>query len=140
MGFVDDQEHKTSLAGEIGEGGTELRQELRKGVGRLGLESEKDLSVERSDGETGIGEIDDVIDIVVEGVGKGAESGGLASTNVTSDEGGEALLESEREAALDFAVTARRVKVLAGDGPGERCAFEAVEIIESSHCFRSPLG
>jgi len=103
MGFVDDQEHKTSLAGEIGEGGTELRQELRKGVGRLGLESEKDLSVERSDGEAGIGEIDDVIDIVVEGVGKGAESGGLAGADpstssgqaVASDEGGEVLLESE---------------------------------------------
>ena len=72
-------------------------------------------------------------------MGKGAEGSGLAGADVAGDEGGEAFLEGEGEASLDFAVAARGVKVLAGDGPGERGGIEAVEIIESSHRFHSPL-
>jgi hypothetical protein len=129
MSFVDDQEHETSLAGEIGESGTELRQELGKGVGRLGLEGEEDLTIEGSDGEVRVGEVDDGVEVVVERMGESAEGSGLAGADVAGDESGETLLESEREAALDFAVAARRVKVWAGDGPGERGRVESVGII-----------
>jgi hypothetical protein len=138
MGFVDDREHETSLAGEIGESGTELRQELGKGVGRLGLESEKDLAIEGGDGEMRVGEVDDGVEVVVERMDESAEGSGLAGTDVAGDESREALLEGEREAALDFAVAARGEKVWAGDGPGERGRVETVGIIQSSHCFLSP--
>lgn len=138
MGFVDDQEHETSLACEIGESGTELRQELGKGVGRLGLEGEEDLTIEGGDGEVRVGEVDDGVEVVVERMGESAESGGLAGADVAGDESGETLLESEREAALDLAVTARGVKVSTGDRSGERGRVETVGIIQSSHCFLSP--
>jgi len=139
MGFVDDQEHKTPPAVEVREGGAKLGEETDEAKGRFGLESEQGLMVESGGRQVRIGEVDDGVDIRVEGVGKGAESGGLASADIAGDEGREVLLEGEGEAALDFAVATRRVKVLAGDGPGERGGAEAVEIIESSHRFHSPL-
>jgi len=139
MRFVDDQEHETPPAVEVREGSAKLGEETDEAKGRFGLESEQGLMVESGGRQVRIGEVDDGVDIRVERVGKGAESGGLASADIAGDESGEALLESEREAALDFTVAARGVKVLAGDGPGERGRVEAVEIIESSHRFHSPL-
>ena len=138
MCFVDDQEHETSSAVEVRESGAKLGKETGKAKGRLGLEGDQDLMVEGGGRQVRIGEVDDGVDVRVEGVGKGAESGGLASADVAGDESGEAFLEGEREATLDFAVTARRVEVLAGDGLGEGGGVEAVEIIESSHRFHSP--
>jgi len=139
MRFVDDQEHETTPAVEVREGGAKLREETDEAKGGLGLEGEQGLMVESGGRQVRIGEVDDGVDIRIERVGKGAESGGLTSTDVAGDEGGEALLEGEGEAALDLAVTARRIKVLAGDGSGERGRVEAVEIIQSSHRFHSPL-
>jgi hypothetical protein len=60
-------------------------------------------------------------------VGEGAQGGGFAGADVTGDEGREALLEGEREAALDLLVAAGRVEVLGGDGFGERGSVEAVD-------------
>jgi hypothetical protein len=139
MRFVDDQEHETTPAVEVREGSAKLGEETSKAEGRFGLEGEQDLMVEGRGRQVRVGEVDDGVDIRVEGMGKGAESGRLASADIAGDESGEALLEGEREAALDFAVTARGVKVSTGDGPGERGRVEAVEIIESSHRFHSPL-
>jgi len=139
VSLVDDEEGESALAVEVGESSAKLGEETGKAEGRLGLEGEQDLMVEGGGRQVRIGEIDDGIEVAVEGVGKGAEGSGLASADIAGDESGEALLESEREAALDFTVAARGVKVLAGDGPGERGRVEAVEIIESSHRFHSPL-
>ncbi len=102
---------------------------MGKGAGRFGLEGEEELTIERGNGEVRVGEIDDSIDVGIEGMGKGAESSRFAGADVAGDESGETLLESEREAALDFAVAARGVKVWAGDGPSERGRVESVGII-----------
>jgi len=139
MGFVDDEEDEAALAGEVGEGRAELGEEAGETKGGLDLEGEEDLTVEGGDGEVGIGEVDDGVEVVVEGVGEGTQGGGLAGTDVTGDESGETLLKGESEAALDFAVTARGVKVFAGDGSGEGGQAEAIEIIESGHRFAAPL-
>jgi hypothetical protein len=140
VSLVDDEESKATLAGEVRESSAELGEETGEAEGRLGLKGKQDLMIESRGGQVRIGEVNDGVEVVVERVDKGAESGGFASTNVASDESGETLLEGEREAALGLAVTARGVKVLAGDGSGERGAFEAIEIIESGHRFRSPWG
>jgi len=129
MRFVDDQEYETTPAVEVREGGAKLGEETDEAKGRFGLESEQGLMVESGGRQVGVGEVDNGIDIRVERVGKGAESGRLASADVAGDEGGVTLLEGEREAALDLAVAAGGVKVLAGDGSGERGGVEAVEII-----------
>jgi hypothetical protein len=116
-----------------------LREETGKAESRVRLEGEQDLVVEGSDGEMGVGEVDDGVEIAVEGVGEGAESRGLAGTDVASDESGETLLEGKREAALDFLMTARGEEVRARDGFGEGSSTEAVEVIEGGHCRHSPL-
>jgi hypothetical protein len=72
MGFVDDEEDVAALAGQVGESGVELREEPEEAEGWLGLELKEDLAVEGDDGEMGVGEVNDGIDIAVEGVGKGA--------------------------------------------------------------------
>jgi hypothetical protein len=109
-----------------------------KVVGGLGLQGEEDLAIEGGDGQVGVGEIDEGKEIAVEGVSKGAQSGGLAGTDVTGDESGKALLQGKGEATLDFSVVPRGEQVLAGDGLGEGSAVEAVELIECGH-HRSPL-
>jgi hypothetical protein len=133
MGFVDDEEDEAALAGEVGEGDTELREEAREAKGRFDLEGQENLAIEGGDGEVGVGEVDDGVDIGVEGVGEGADGGGLAGADVPGDESGEALLEGEGEAALDFLVTARGEQVAAGDGLGERGRDEAVAVSEGGH-------
>jgi hypothetical protein len=106
MSLVDDEEGEAAFADEVGEGSAELGEEAGKAEGRVSLQGEQDLVVEGSDGEMGVGEIDDGVEIVVEGVGEGAESSRLAGADVAGDESGETLLEGKREAALDFLMTA----------------------------------
>jgi hypothetical protein len=118
----------------------ELGEAAAEAKGRLDLQANQDLAIEGRDREVGVGEIDDAINVAVEGVGEGAESGGLAGADVTGDEGREALLEGEGEAALDLLMAAGGVEVLGGDGFGERGSVEAVEVIESDHWTCSPLS
>ena len=106
VSLVDDEEGEAALAGEVGEGSAELREETGKAEGRISLQGKQDLVVEGGDGEMGVGEVDDGEEIVVEGMGEGAESRRLTGADVAGDESGEALLEGKREAALDFLMTA----------------------------------
>jgi hypothetical protein len=80
VGLVDDEKGEAALASEIGEGSTELREETGKAEGRVSLEGKQDLVVEGDDGEMGVREVDDGVEIAVEGMGEGAESSRLAST------------------------------------------------------------
>ena len=73
MGLVDDEEGEAAFAGAVGEGGAKLREETGEAEGRLGLQGKQDLVVKGGDGEVGVGEVDDGVDVAVEGVGKGAE-------------------------------------------------------------------
>jgi hypothetical protein len=118
----------------------ELGEETAEAKGRLDLQADQNLAVEGRGRHGGVGEIDDAIDIAVEGVGEGAKGGGFAGADVTGDEGREALLKSEGEAALDLLVAARGVEVLSGDRLGERGLVEAVDVIESDHRMSPPLS
>jgi hypothetical protein len=140
VGFIDDEEDEAALAGEVGEGGAELREETRETEGGLDLESQENLAIEGGDGEVGVGEVDDGVDVGVEGVGEGADGGGLAGADIAGDESRDALLEGEGEAALDFLVTARGEQVAAGDGLGERSRGEAVAVIEGGHWSSCSFG
>jgi hypothetical protein len=140
MALVDDEEDETVFAGEVSQGGLQLGLELEEVVGGFDLESEEDEAVEGRDGEKRVGEIDDVVDVAVEGLSEGAEGGGLASADIAGDEGREALLEGEGEAALGLLMAAGGEEVLGGDGLGEGGVIEAVDIIESDHRTWSPLG
>jgi hypothetical protein len=140
MALVDDEEDETAFAGEVSQGGLQLGLELEEVVGGFDLESEEDEAVEGRDGEKRVGEIDDVVDVAVEGLSEGAEGGGLASADIAGDEGREALLEGEGEAALGLLMAAGGEEVLGGDGLGEGGVIEAVDIIESDHRTWSPLG
>jgi hypothetical protein len=140
VGFVDDEEDEAALAGEVGEGGAELREKTRETEGWLDLESQEDLAIEGDDGEVGVGEVDDGVDVGVEGVGEGADGGGLAGADIAGNESREVLLEGEGEAALDFLVTARGEQVAAGDGLGERSRGEAVAVIEGGHWSSCSFG
>jgi hypothetical protein len=94
--------------------------------------------VESGDAQVGIGQIDDGIDVGVEGVSEGADGSRFAGADVAGDEGGERFLKGEGEAALDFAVAVGGVEVFAGNGTGERGVAEVVEVIESGHCSLFP--
>ena len=96
----------------------ELGEEAPEAKGGLDLQADQDLAVERRGRQGRVGEIDDAIDVAVEGVGEGAKGRGLAGADVTGDEGREALVEGEGEAALDLLMTAGGVEVLGGDGFG----------------------
>ena len=138
VGFVDDEQDVAALAGQVVEGGAELREEAHKAEGRLDLEGEEDLAVEGGDAQVGIGEIDDGVEVAVEGLGEGADGGGFAGADVAGDESGETLLEGKGEAALDLAVAAGRDRGSGGDGLGERGGGEAVKVIEAVIVVRSP--
>ena len=112
VGFVDDEEDVAALAGQVVEGGAELWEEAHKAEGGLDLEGEEDFAVEGGDAEVGIGEIDDGVEVAVEGLGKGADGGGLAGADIAGEEGGETFLEGKGEAALDLAVAAGGKEVL----------------------------
>lgn len=138
MGLVDDEESVAALAGEVGEGSAELREQTGEAESRLGLEGEKDLAVEGGDGEMGVGEVDDGVEVVVERVSEGTEGGGLAGADVAGDESGKALLEGKDETGLDFLVAARGEEVRARDGFAERGRGKAVKVIESRHRDHPP--
>ena len=96
--------------------------------------------VEGSGGQVRIGEVDDGVEVAVEGVSEGAQGGGLAGADIAGDESGKTLLEGKGEAALYFLVATRGKEVWARDGLGERGSAEAVEVIQGGHCHRSPCG
>ena len=120
MAFVDDEQDVAPLAGEFGQGALQLRLELEEVVGGLDLESGQDLAVERSDRQVRVGEIDDVVDVAVERLSESAQGSGFADADIAGDEGREALLEGEVEAALHLLVSARGVEMLGGDRFGVR--------------------
>jgi len=111
VSLVDDEEGEAALAGEVREGGAELGEETGEAEGRLGLEGEQDLMVEGRGRQVRIGEVDDGVEVAVEGVGEGAEGSGLAGADVAGDESGETLLEGKGQAALDLLVAARGKEV-----------------------------
>jgi hypothetical protein len=130
----------SALASQIGEGSAELGEETGKAEGRLGLEGEQDLMVEGGGRQVWIGEVDDSVEVAVEGVGESAQGGGLAGTDIAGDKGRETFLEGKGKAALDLLVAARREEIRAGYGLAEGSGTEAIEVIEGSHCRRSPVG
>jgi hypothetical protein len=138
MGFVDEEEDVAALARQVGEGSVELREEAGEAEGGLGLELEEDLAVEGDDSEVGVGEVNDRIDVAVEGVGKGAQSGRFSCSDIAGDQGWEALLEGKGQAALNFAVPTGSVEVLAVDRFGERGGGKAVKVMQCGHLVRAP--
>jgi len=79
MALVDDEQNVAPLAGEFGQGTLQLGLELEKVVGGLDLESEQDLAVERRDRQMRVGKVDDVVDVAVERLSEGAQSGSTQS-------------------------------------------------------------
>jgi hypothetical protein len=67
---------------------------------------------------------------VVEGLDKGANGGGFAGTDLTGDEGGQALLQGISQAALNFLMTAGGEELVRRDGPAEGGLAETVVVIE----------
>ena len=131
--FVDDEQDVAALAGQVVEGGAELREEAHKAKGGFDLESKEDFAVEGRDAKVGVGEIDDGVEIVVEGLGKGTDGGGFAGADVAGEEGREALLEGKGQAALDLAVATGSVEVLAVDRFGERGGGQAEKVTQCGH-------
>ena len=82
-----------------------MGEEASEAESRFGLEGEQDLMVESSGRQMRIGEVNDGIEIAVEGVGEGAKGSGFAGADIASDESGETLLKSEGQAALDLLMT-----------------------------------
>jgi hypothetical protein len=72
MGFIDNEQEIAPLAGQIGQGGAELRQEAVESVGRFDLEGQEDLAVESGDLEMRVGQVSDRKEVTVQGVDKGA--------------------------------------------------------------------
>ena len=73
---------------------------------RLGLEGEQDLMVEGGGRQVRIGEVNDGIEVAVEGVGEGAKGGGFAGADIAGDKSGETLLKGEGQTALNLLVAA----------------------------------
>jgi hypothetical protein len=119
MGFVDDEQDIAALACQVMERGTELWEKAHKAESRLNLEGEEDFAVECGDTEVRVGQVDQGVEVAVESLGKGADSGRLAGADVAGNESGETALQGEGQATLDFAVTTRGIKVLGGDGFGK---------------------
>jgi len=138
VGFVDDEQDVAALAGQVVEGGAELREETHKAESRFHLESQEDFAVEGGDAQVGIGEIDDGIEIVVEGLGKGADGGRFTGADVAGEEGGQALLEGKGQAALGLAMATGSVKVLAVDRFGEGGGGQAEKVTQCGHLGFTP--
>ena len=135
MSFIDNKQNKTAFASQIGERGVKLRKQLRKVEKRFGLESEKNLGIKGSDGETRVGKINDGVNVGIERVSKGAEGSRFACADVAGDKSGESLLEGKGETGLDLAIASGGEQVVAGDGLCERGETKTVEIIQGGHCF-----
>ena len=145
MSLVDDENSVAALAGEVGEGSAELREETSKAKGGFSLESEKDLTIESSDGEMGVGEVDDGVEIAVEGVGEGAE-GRMYSSAWTLPVPTSPVMRAGRRSwrakarrPLDLLMATRREEIRARDRFAERGGAKAIKVIESGHRYRSPL-
>jgi hypothetical protein len=139
MGLVDDEQDVAAFAGQVEEGDLELGEEAREGEGGFDLQGEEDLAVEGGDFEEGVGQINQGIEVAVEGVGKGADGGRFAAADVAGDEGGQPFLEGESQPSLDFLVAASGEEVLARDGAGERGVVEMIVLIEAAH-LKSPVS
>ena len=72
MGLVDEEENIAAFARQVLEGGPELGQEAQEAKSRFDLQGEEDFAVEGTDAEMGLGQIDDGIDVAVQGPGEGA--------------------------------------------------------------------
>ena len=125
MGLVDDEQDVAALAGQVLEGGAELGQETHEAEGRFDLKGEKDLAVEGGDAEVGVGQVDDGVDVAVQGLGEGPGGGRFAGTDIAGEEGSGAVLEGEGQAALGLTVAARGIEVLGGDRLGEGRLLES---------------
>jgi hypothetical protein len=75
MGFIDDEEGEAVFAGEGVEGIAELGEEAGESVGGFKLKREEDLGVEGGDVEVGVGEIDEGVEGLVEGMDESAQGG-----------------------------------------------------------------
>ena len=140
MGLIDDEEDVAALAGQLVDGGVELGEETAEAESGLGLEANQDLLIESGDGKVGVGEIDYVIEIAVQGMGEGAQGRGLAGAHVTGDEGRELVQQGNLEAPLHLLMAAGGVESVGGHGLGKGCGGKAVDVIEGHHRTVSPLG
>ena len=70
------------------------------------MKGEENFAVEGGDAEVGVGQIDDGVDIAVEGLGKGSGGRRLAGADVAGEQGGGAVLKGKGQAALSLAVAA----------------------------------
>ena len=91
------------------------------------------MGVEGGGLEIGIGQVDEGMEVAVQGMGKGAQGGGFAGADIAGDEGGQPFLEGKSQPTLNFLVAAGRKEVLGGDGATERGLFETIIIIEAGH-------
>lgn len=106
MNLINDEEGEAIFAGQGLEGLLELGQQAVKGMSRFKLEGQEDVGIQGSHIETGIGQVNQGREGAVEGLDKGADSGGFASADLTGDEGGQAFLQGISQAALNFLVSA----------------------------------
>ena len=88
MCFVNDEQDIAALASQVVEGGTKLREKAHKAESRLNLKCEENFAVEGGDAEVRIGQVDQRVEVAVEGLCKGAHSGGLSGTDVAGNEMG----------------------------------------------------
>jgi len=133
MCFVDDEQDIAALASEVVESGAKLREEAHKAESRLNLKSEEDFAVEGGDAEMRVRQVDQCVEITVEGLCKSTDSGGFSSADIASNERGETSLQGKGETSLDLAVTLRGKEILGGDRFGKGRLGEAVKVIEAGH-------
>jgi hypothetical protein len=138
MSLIDDEQGGAAFAGEVAEGGMKLGEGTGKVESRFDVESEKDLVIKGDDGELGVREVDDGVEIGVEGLSESTNGGGFTGADVAGDESGDALMKSKGEAALDLGVPPSREEVLGGDGFGKGGVLKAVELIQTGHRFEPP--
>lgn len=133
MGLIEDEQEIAALASQVGQGGTELRQEAVEGVSRFNLESQENLTVEGGHLEVGVGQVSDRIEVAVEAMDEGAQGSGFAGADIAGDEGGQSFLEGKGQPALNFLVSMSGEQVGGGEGAAERGLFEVVMVIEGGH-------
>jgi hypothetical protein len=136
--FVDDEQDVAALAGQVVEGGAELREETHKAESGLYLESKENLPIEGRDAQVRVREIDDGVEIMVEGLCKSADGSRFPGADVAGEKGRKALLKGKGQAALDFAVATGSVEVLAIDRFGERGSGKAEKVTQYGHLVLAP--
>jgi hypothetical protein len=138
MGLVDDEQRVTALASQVVERGAELGKQAGEAERRFDLQGQEDLMIEGDDAQVRVGEIDDGVEVAVEGMSESADGSGFAGTDVAGDEGGETLLKGKGQATLNFTMAAGRKEVFGGHRPGERGVAKGIEIIETGHGVHPP--